>query len=166
MKEIKLTRGQVAIVDDDDFERINALRWYAEWHSDTKTFYATRTLPRDNNGRRAQLYMHRAILCAESHMQVDHVNHDTLDNRKENLRICTGSQNQANKRKQSNNTSGFKGVSWDKRRCKWLAQISVNTKHRNLGRYSDIADAILAYDRAAAEANGEFAVTNKKLGLL
>lgn len=166
MKEIKLTRGQVALVDDDDFERINAYKWYAEWHRDTKTFYATRALPRDKNGKRTTIYMHRAILCAESHMQVDHINHDTLNNKKENLRLCTSSQNNANHRQQSNNTSGFKGVSWDKRRHKWLAQISVNTKRRNLGRYSNITDAILAYDTAAVDANGEFALTNKKLGLL
>jgi hypothetical protein len=94
---------------------------------------------------------------------VDHRNGDRLDNRPGNLRCATRSQNVANQALRACNTSGFKGVSWDKKNKKWMARIGVNGKSRTLGRYACAEDAGRAYDRAAVEAFGEFAATNEML---
>jgi hypothetical protein len=94
---------------------------------------------------------------------VDHRSGDRLDNRPGNLRCATRSQNVANQALRACNTSGFKGVSWDKKNKKWMARIGVNGKSKTLGRYACAEDAGRAYDRAAVEAFGEFAATNEML---
>ena len=90
---------------------------------------------------------------------VDHINRDPLDNRRANLRSATSSQNQWNKSMSRNNASGYRGVSWDKRKQKWVAQIAVNGHRRFLGYFADAIDAAKAYDKAAS-ARGEHAVLN------
>jgi hypothetical protein len=165
MKEIGLTKGQVAIVDDEDYERIGAHKWCADWHPNTQSFYAMRK-PKIANGKQLTVRMHREVMAAKAGEQVDHINHDTLDNRRENLRLCTGGQNQANHRMQVNNTSGFKGVDWLKERGKWRAYLTFNSKQRHIGLFQTALEAALAYDDAARETFGEFALTNEKLGLI
>lgn len=91
---------------------------------------------------------------------VDHINGDTLDNRRSNLRLCTVSGNNHNRMKSKNNTSGYKGVSWLKQNQKWRAYIKVNSKDKHLGCYLDKEDAARAYDKAAKEYFGEFARLN------
>lgn len=88
---------------------------------------------------------------------VDHKDGDRDNNRFHNLRKATNSQNQANRGLPSNNTSGFKGVSWQESRCKWYARIMINGRAKNLGRYDNIEDAVRAYKKAALAAWGEFA---------
>lgn len=96
---------------------------------------------------------------------VDHINRVKSDNRWFNLRIANRSQNNGNEGLRTTNTSGRKGVVWDKDRRKWRAQIGVGGKVRNLGRFDKIEDAAAAYDKAAMEGYGEYAVTNADLAL-
>lgn len=107
-----------------------------------------------------QIKLHRYLLDAPNGMQVDHINGDPLDNRRENLRVATPSQNQANWRKKSPATSAYKGVSWHKGARKWRATININGKQVHLGFYGEEEAAALAYDTAAERAYGEFACLN------
>jgi hypothetical protein len=93
-------------------------------------------------------------------MDTDHKNRDTLDNRKSNLRICSHQLNHGNRTKQSNNSSGYKGVLWHKQRSKWWARIQIKGKQISLGCYRDKDDAARAYDYAALKYFGEFARFN------
>lgn len=165
MKEIQLTQGQVALVDDEDFERINAHKWRALWNSGSKTFYAIRTSPRVN-GERHAIWMHREIMRASDDDDVDHIDHNGLDNQRQHLRLCTHGQNCANRRMQANNTSGLKGVCWNKEKCKWQAGITVNRKLRHLGYFFDKIDAALAYDAAILKELDPYTKTNRSMGLI
>lgn len=91
---------------------------------------------------------------------IDHINRNPADNRWDNLRICSRSLNSANANMRESNTSGFKGVTFDKARKRWSAQIGVNYRHMNLGRYATPQEAARAYDDAATKYFGEFAVLN------
>ena len=150
MKTIELTQGKVTIVDDDDFERLNQWKWRYNTNG-----YAIRSISR-KPGKRT-IRMHREIIGTPDGMETDHINCNKLDNRKENLRFCNRSQNEANRFKYNNNTSGRKGICWNKDRQKWVAQIQVNGKGVYLGRFTDIEDAAKAYEKAATEYFGEFA---------
>ena len=114
------------------------------------------------------LYLHRIIMDATKRTEiVDHINGNIYDNRRENLRIGNKSDNGSNLRHLPiHNTSGFKGVHYDKVNHKWRARIQVNGKHIHLGRFKDKIEAAKAYDEAAIKYFGEFACTNKDLGLL
>lgn len=157
MKQIPLTRGKCAIVDDDDYERLMKHKWFAVLFKNG--WYAARCLAR-NCGKQKTLLMHREIMSPPTGMQCDHINHNALDNRKSNLRIVTASENQHNCRKRKDNTSGHKGVVYSKAGKKWYAQISVNGGHKYLGSFSDKIAAAHAYDRAARELFGEYACLN------
>jgi len=159
MKTILLTQGQVALVDDDDYEMVVAFRWYAQWQPKAETFYAVRHAPRVN-GKQTTILMHRSIMQPDSGFEIDHRNHDGLDNRRSNLRVATGGQNQGNQRPQLGRTSRFKGVYFDKRNQKWRAQIMVDGRKRHLGRFTDETNAARAYDAAALTHFGEFALVN------
>jgi hypothetical protein len=159
MKKIQLTQGQFALVDDEDYERLSKVRWHAWWTHHTQSFYARRNSPRVN-GKRHLILMHREIMGEPDGVVVDHVNHNTLDNRRENLRACSHSENNHNQRKRCDNSSGFKGVSWNKRQKKWRAYIKINGKQQHLGYYTSEIEAAAAYDAAAAELHGDFALTN------
>lgn len=156
MKEIQLTRGQVAFIDDGDFEMVSRFKWYASWNTCTKSFYAKTTI-RKPDGKRTALKMHRLIMNAQPCEQVDHIHHLTLDNRKSELRLCTGSQNMCNSGKHADNTSGFKGVTWHKQRQKWQARIMLNGKSKFLGYFLTPELAYAAYCKAALELHGDFA---------
>lgn len=166
MKKIPLTRGQFAIVDDDDFERLSQFRWQAHPHRTTNSYYACRTAKKNENNGRLSIRMHREIMKAKRGEQVDHINRNTLDNRKENLRFCTGGQNCANKGIVSTNTSGFKGVAWKKSTKKWMAYAKIHGKRKHIGYYDTALEAAVAHDKVAVELHGEFALTNEMLGLI
>ena len=100
-------RGKEAIVDDDDYEMLMEHKWHAHKQLNNK-FYVERKSPIDSNGKRKIIRMHRVITNAPKGMQVDHINGNTLDNRKENLRICTNQQNGMNRERTKNNKSGYK----------------------------------------------------------
>lgn len=99
MKTIELTLGQVALVDDEDFEYLNSMKWRASWHNNTKSFYAARA--DRSTGKYKTVYMHRLIMQTPSGLECDHVFHNTLDNRKSQLRNVTRSENQRNKKMNS-----------------------------------------------------------------
>ena len=157
-KEIPLTQGKVAIVDDKDYPIINSFKWSAavRYSAKSERCYAVRSV-----GKKVIL-MHRLILGITSELQCDHINGDGLDNRRSNLRIATNTQNQMNRQKQPRCTSQFKGVCWDKSRKKWVALIMVNQKHIHLGRYNEEIDAAKAYDAAAKMLFRKYANLNFK----
>jgi hypothetical protein len=154
MREIQLTKGYKVIVDDDDYENLSAYRWYATAVCG-HLVYAGRKV-RCENGERKELLMHRVIMCAPDGMEVDHVNANTLDNRKCNLRLCSHMQNSQNQPKNSRNTSGYKGVSWNKKCAKWEVRIKVAGKRLTLGYFSDITAAAASYAEASREHHGDF----------
>jgi hypothetical protein len=100
--------------------------------------------------------LHRIIMGEPVGKEVDHINGNKRDNRRENLRICNRSENNRNTGKKSNNTSGFKGVSWKKQRGKWRASIRVDGKCKHLGYFDDPQTAYRSYCRAATKYHGEF----------
>ena len=149
---IPLTRGLFAIVDADDYERLNMYKWYA--HGKGDDCYAERC----ENGR--TIKMHREIIDIPPGFVCDHKNHNKLDNRKCNLRSCTYSQNAQNRRPCSNGTSGYKGVSWNRETRKWRAMIQHNGQLIHIGYYEYEQDAAIAYDDMAIELFDEFACLN------
>jgi len=156
---IKLTQGKYAIVDPEDFEKLNAYKWYAV-NNHNNTFYAARGAER-NNGKRKFVRMHQQIMKPPKGYCVDHENHEGLDNRKINLRIATPAQNSYNRKKISKpSSSKYKGVSWVKRENKWQALIRYKGKRIFLGYFDDEIEAAKAYDEAAKKYYGEFAKLN------
>ena len=151
-RRIKLTKGKFAIVDPDDYQ--NLFRY--DWHLlETKgKSYAAMF----NEG--AILSMHRFIINAPKGRIVDHRNHESLDNRKFNLRFATHSQNCCNKKILKKGTSEYRGVSLIKKSNKWQAVIYYNGTRKHLGLFENQQDAAKAYDNAARIYHGEFAVLN------
>jgi hypothetical protein len=153
MKEIP--PGYVTM-DDEDYEALSALKWYAEVVPGRNAVYARKNIYKGSDGW-GILRMHTVLTGWPI---VDHIDGNGLNNQRANLRAATKSQNSRNVAVRSDNTSGFKGVSWDKVARKWRAYISVDRKRKFLGYYTDPAEAALAYDRAALAASGEFAWLN------
>lgn len=150
MKEIKLSQGKVALVDDEDYEELNKDRWYLAKGYNTN--YACRYSDRK--------YMHRLIMNTPKGLVTDHINHNGLDNRKVNLRVCTNTENMRNQSSSKNSTSKYLGVYWVKDRKKWKSQIWANNKKIFLGYHQNEDDAALAYNVAAISYFSEFANLN------
>lgn len=154
MIEIPLTQGKVALIDDIDGD-LAEFKWCAALNK--KQFYVTRRIGTRN------VFIHRIILSRIlgrellTNNQCDHINGNGLDNRRDNLRICTNAENNRNKGIISTNKSGFKGVSWYKKGQKWNAKIIVNRKYISLGNYDTPEEAYEAYCNAAKKYFGEFA---------
>jgi hypothetical protein len=161
-RRIPLTRGKYAIVDQDDFERLNKYKWQAGRSSRSGTFYAARSTWDKVNKKKRTIKMHREILNPPHPLVVDHINHSGLDNRKANLRPATKSQNTINKpiKKRKGAHSKYLGVTWQKSINKWQAQIRAEGKHKVIGYFDDEITAAKAYDKAARKFHREFAVLN------
>lgn len=153
MKEIQLTQGKVALVDDADYEWLNQFKWYALLLSD-KYWYARRS-------KRPVVLMHRLILNPPEGMDSDHINRNGLDNRRSNLRVCTRSQNQHNSISKGGK-SKYKGVYLFN--GKWGARIMSNYNNTFLGCFNSEIEAAEAYNRAAIKYHGEFARLNEIKG--
>lgn len=173
MKEIKLTQGKVALVDDEDFEYLNKWKWHAK--KDKHTFYAQRTIWDKNHSK--SIKMHRVILnlndadgfCA------DHIDRNGLNNQKINLRKCSFIENMCNRVKQKNSksTSKYKGVSlfvsrnYSKKKLmyiygepKFIARIGIGNSVFRIGTFETEEAAAIAYNEAAKKYHGEFAALN------
>ena len=157
MKKIPLTQGKFAIVDDNDFEELSKYKWHANKMGNS---YYAKTSFGKNGTKRIRPSMHGLILKLKKPQEIDHINRDGLDNRKCNLRVCTRSQNQQNKRPQKQCTSKYKGVSWYEAGKKWRAFIMLKSKHYYLGGFNNEIECAKAYDKRAKELFGEFARTN------
>ena len=146
--KIPLTQGKFTLIDKDDFNKINQYIW----HFDGR--YAA------TNHKRKHLRLHRILLNVPPKFHTDHINGNPLDNRKFNLRICSQTENIRNKGFSKNNTSGYKGIFFNKSVGFFQSYITVNRKHKYLGRFISAIEAAIAYDKAAKQYFGEFARTN------
>lgn len=153
MKHIQLTRGETALVDDEDFDNLNKFKWHS--HRNGVLCYASRATKKDN-GQQTVCMMHRQILSPETGISIDHIDGNGLNNQKSNLRMCTHTENMRNRRINDNNTSGYKGVSWDKERNKWRACIRAGGEKIFLGKFTDKLDAYVAYCEASKKYHKNF----------
>jgi hypothetical protein len=159
---IELTQNQTTIIDLEDLDRIHRTysgTWYASYAKKTRVFYVRGNITKD--GKQKAFQLHRAIMnITDPKIKIDHVNHNTLDNTKENLRICSNKENIRNSRSTINSSSIYKGVGWHKATQKWLAKIYCDYKHIHIGIFNDESEAARAYDLKAKELFGEFAYLN------
>lgn len=145
---VPLTKGMNAKVDWVDFSRVMQRNWQAQWNPGTNSYYAM-------SSRKGSRSMHGYIM--ETSVMVDHANHDTLDNRRENLRVCDRNQNRQNHRRHKNNSSGVSGVSFHKKSQTWAAYINSNGKRKYLGQFQNKKQAIAARKEAEPVFHAEFA---------
>ena len=163
MKEIPLTRGYAAIVDDEDYERFSRFKWKADVRK-SGAVYAKRFEEKMVNGVRFRrsFYLHREIMgSAGRHSLVDHTDQNTLDCRKKNLRTCSHAENLRNRPKRKNTASKLKGV----RKTpsgRFVSKITFQYRDIHIGTFDTEADAAIAYDSKAKELHGEFANLNFK----
>ena len=151
IRHIALTRGQIGIIDASEYPRVIEMTWLALWYKRADCYYIV-------SGTGVKL--HRFIMNAEPGQEVDHINHNPLDNRKVNLRFATRREQVHNRRRSKRNTSGYIGVSWSPECSKWRAYVGLYGQRFYLGVFVDILDAARARDEKAIELHGEFAVLN------
>jgi hypothetical protein len=151
MKTVAVANSIPALVDEEDYDRISAFKW-----SRSGNGYPARHVACAGSYSEG---MHRTVmeLAKGDKRHVDHINGDKFDNRRSNLRVCEPIENWWNAKKRSDNTSGYKGVSWSKGNGKWSARIKRNKKRFHLGYFDKAEDAYAAYCIAANELHGEFA---------
>jgi len=148
------------LIDDEDYNKIKDFKWCILKNSKETNapFYVATREKREN--KITTLYLHRFIMNCPDNKQVDHVNCNALDNRKQNLRICNQSENSKNQRIRKSNSSGYKGVHWAKKENKWVVQIRINGVKTRIGRSENLKEAALLYNQAAMEYHGVFARLN------
>lgn len=158
-RRIPMAGPKYAIVDPADYERLRKYEWFAR--KGKNSFYARRYEARGKGKKETLVYMHQEIIKVPKGMMVDHINHDSMDNRRANLRAATTSQNSYNRKKLSRQCSSkYKGVWWHKSSLKWQARIIFEKKRIHLGTFKNEIDAAKAYDEAARKYHGEFACLN------
>jgi len=144
MKAIKLTHGQVALVDDEDYADLNQFNWHA--HAAPNTYYGRRILPQEE-GKRIMLYMHHQIMGKPSTgLEIDHIDQNGLNNQRNNLRFITHRVNCHYNHKST--TSLYPGVSWDSNRKRWYTCIQINKKRKFLGYFTNELTAAQVYQTA------------------
>lgn len=154
MRKIKLTQGKYALVDDEDFEELSKYKWYSSRVE--HLFYPRRSVKTEKG--QLTIRMYRQIMGLEhgDGKIVDHINGNPLDNRRQNIRICTFSENAWNQKNKKNNTSGVKGVSWLKRNKKWIVRIGFNRNRIYLGLFKTLKEASKVYEEKAKELYTEY----------
>lgn len=153
MKSIPLSKGQIAMIDDEDYERVSEFKWYALWNKDTQSYYAARSAGGRINKHIE--YLHRFIMQTPKGMICDHRNHNTLDDRKSNLRNCTPAQSSLNTRMSTRNTTGHRCITL--RRNKYRVVIKADTKTIFDRVFPTLDEAIVFRDKAIAKHHGDFA---------
>lgn len=148
MKALWTSDGHRVLLDDSDYDLVSSVVWRSHSMPNRNTVYA-RNL--------SVGYMHRLLSGARAHEFVDHIDGNGLNNQRANMRLATRSQNEWNKGRYKNNTSGYKGVSWHKQREAWRASIYVHSKQKHLGLFDTPEEASEAYAEAANKYHGEFA---------
>ena len=163
MAVIKLNNDSLALVDDEDFERLSAYRWSYHQGGRSKTGYARTSIGTCVKTKvRIRAFMHELILASSPGLIIDHIDGNGLNNQKLNLRLITSIQSQGNIGIKSNNTSGYKGVTFSKSSRKWIAQINMGGGQiKRLGSFSNIKEAAIVYNEAAILRFGECAYLNK-----
>lgn len=156
MLEFPLTQGKVVLIDDQDRELLLPYKWYAAMFR--KTWYAFASEAGESRPR--NLYMHRLIMGMPEGLEVGHVDGDGLNNRRDNLRLATHMQNLTNQRVNAANTSGYRGVTWNKRRMQWMAQTKHFGKHIHFGYHDNLVDAAVAYDKGMRAIHGPHCHSN------
>ena len=156
-RKIQLGQGKYTIVEPPDYYRLQHYKWWL--HSNGSNLYAARTEITDNLKSRI-IFMQRDIMQPTDELEVDHRNCDSLDNRRDNLRIVTHAQNMRNRRKRKNTSSRYIGVSFHKKRKHWTANIRRNGKKIWLGSFKNEIDAARAYDAAVKKYNIKYARIN------
>lgn len=158
MKTLPLTKGQVALVDDEDFDRVSGFKWTAVNGKNDNTFYAHRHIKIDGKWKHQK--MHRLIVGANHSEKVDHIDGNGCNNQKQNLRKCTHQQNMRNMR--IHNKNGFKGVTLLPKKPvrPYVAHITLEGKHKHIGYFDTALEAAVAYNQKAVEHYGEFARLN------
>ncbi|WP_212958645.1 HNH endonuclease [Paenibacillus albilobatus] len=155
-KEIFLSQGKIAVVDDEDFDKLIKFKWhYAKGYARHSCW-----VPGLNTS--TSIWMHHVVLgiCPDRKKVIDHINGNPLDNRKINLRIVTHQQNIFNKSPHRKSTSKYKGVYWYKARSKWCSKIMLDGRYRHIGYFESEREAALAYNKAAKELFGDCAKLN------
>ena len=156
MKQIPLSQGKFALVDDEDYERVNQYKWCISSNGYAVTNY------RDSNGKRKAMKMHRFILnLNKGDSLVDHRDTIRINNQKYNLRVASFVENLRNQKINKNNKSGFKGVRLHKPSSLYIAQIGINGKQKHIGYFKCPVEAAKAYNEAAIKYFGEFAQLNE-----
>ncbi len=159
MKQIFLTKGKVALVDDEDYDRLVAMgKWWV--NKDGYAVNSTSFRTSDGKIKSLKILMHREILKTPPGVLVDHEDTDRLNNQKNNIRNCSFAENARNASTPKSNTSGFKGVVWNKRDKKWFSRITVFRKKIYLGYFDCKIEAAKAYNEAAVKYHGKFARLN------
>ena len=153
MKNIPLTQGRFAIVDDADFDWLNQWKWqYSHKGYAVRSFY--------KNGKMEYVEMHRSLNKTPAGFQTDHRDGDRLNNQRFNLRTASASQNAMNRKPRADAKSKFKGVSWSKQKSRWVSRIFFDKKSIHLGFFEEEKEAAIAYNEAAVNKYGNFARLN------
>ena len=153
---VPLTQGYEAVIDAADVPLVEGRNWHASVNRSTVYAQRSEAGAGGNGPKHRAVQLHRVIMGEPKGLLVDHRDGDGLNNRRSNLRMATRSQNQHNQKLASHNTSGFKGVRWDKQRGKWQAAIRLNGKRKHLGFFPTPEAAYEAYCKGSAEIHGEF----------
>ncbi len=158
MAEILTTNGMTVLVDDEDLPIVSTRNWFAAKRGTNTYIQGHDRCP--ITGKWRTIKLHRLLLQPPSHLHVDHINGNALDNRRANLRVATSSQNNANRHRLTSNKSGFRGVSFNKSHNKWAGWIRKEGANYFLGYFANPEDAARSYDRASLELFGEYGLRN------
>ncbi len=157
--QIPLSQGKFTLIDKADYDLVSNRKWHA---SKAGNYWRALAKGKRVSGEKRKSYLlYRLIVGAKDGQMVDHINGDTLDNRRANLRICTVKENQRNQHARRG-SSKYKGVYWHKKYKKWTAKIIINSGALFLGNFFNEEDAGRAYDNAATEHFSKFANLNFK----
>ena len=161
MKTIKLNSkmypGYVTKVSDEDYVMLSVFKWYVNFNTDGRPCATVAVYPKSERGKQVKISMSRLILKAKPNQIITYADGDSLNNTRENLRVCTADEAAMGRGISSSNTSGVTGVYWVKRTGKWAAFIAAYGRRYSLGHHADFNDAVDARKAGESKYFGEFA---------